>query len=50
MGSFCCLPGSDGAQTEQVEVTLLDLLPEYRRYPGLREHPVLTAFIARYVT
>jgi hypothetical protein len=27
----------------------MDLLPEYRHYPAVREHPVVLAFIARYV-
>ena len=28
---------------------LLDLLPEYRRYPALRQHPAILAFMARHV-
>jgi hypothetical protein len=28
---------------------LLDLLPEYRHYSAVRQHPVVLAFIARHV-
>ena len=28
---------------------LLDLVPEYRQYPAVRQHPVVLAFIARHV-
>jgi len=41
-------PGSEDWEATAV-AWLLDLLPELRRYPSLRQHPVVLAFIARHV-
>ena len=45
--------GRPAAWAEGWEVTaaawLMDLLPEYRHYPTVRDHPVVLAFIARHV-
>ena len=41
-------PGSEDWETTAA-AWLLDLLPEYRQYPAMRQHPVILAFIARNV-
>jgi hypothetical protein len=41
-------PGSEDWGTAAA-AWLLDLLPEYRQYPAIRQHPVILAFMARNV-
>lgn len=41
-------PGSEDWEASAA-AWLLDLLPEYRQYPAMRQHPVVLAFIARHV-
>ena len=41
-------PGSEDWETTAA-AWLLDLLPEYRLYPGMCQHPVILAFMARSV-
>ena len=41
-------PGAEGWEATAA-AWLMDLLPEYRHYPSMREHPVVLAFIARHV-
>lgn len=40
-------PGSKDWET--TAAWLLDLLPEYRQYPAMRQHPVILAFMVRNV-